>query len=228
MQPPDFVRIAEILKEKAEMFAAFSRLLLEYNKKFNLTSITEPGEVEVKHFFDSLAGERYLPAGARVAEVGSGAGFPSVPLMIAREDLSFTLIESTGKKCNFLRTVKEALGLKAEIVCGRAEEVAREQAYREAFDAVVARAVAPLNTLAEYCLPLVRKGGTMIAYKAGDDEIAGARRAISLLGGGNVRTAAYELPRGMGARTLIIADKVKGTPQLYPRGHGKERSAPLS
>ena len=228
MQSPDFARIGEILKEKAEQFARFSRLLAEANGKFNLTSITDPAEVEIKHFADSLAAERYLPAGANVAEVGSGAGFPSIPLMIAREDLTFTLIESTGKKCNFLREAKEQLGLNAEVVCGRAEELARERKYREAFDVVVARAVARLDTLSEYCLPLVKKGGVMIAYKAGDEEIAGARRAISVLGGGNVRAAFYELPQGMGARALILIDKVKATPQTYPRGHGKERSAPLA
>lgn len=228
MQSPDVGRIEDLLQERAEKFEIFSRLLMEYNKKFNLTAITAPEEVKVKHFFDSLAGEAYLPAGARVAEVGSGAGFPSIPLMIAREDLSFTLIESTGKKCNFLRIVQEELGLRAEIVCGRAEEVAREQAYREAFDVAVARAVAKLNTLAEYCLPLVKKGGAMIAYKTDGGELAGARRAISLLGGGNARTAPYELPQGMGARALVLIDKVKPTPQAYPRGHGKERSAPLA
>lgn len=228
MQSPDISRIEKILTEKAEKFEIFSRLLAEYNQKFNLTSITEPREVRTKHFLDSLAGEGYLPAGARVAEVGSGAGFPSVPLMIAREDLTFTLIESTGKKCNFLRAVKEELGLRAEILCARAEEVARERKYREAFDAAVARAVARLNTLSEYCLPLVKRGGAMIAYKTDDGELAEAQRAISLLGGGNARAAHYELPQGMGARALIFIDKVKATPQIYPRGHGKERSAPLA
>ncbi len=228
MQSPDLERVNGILKEKAEKFAIFARLLSEYNQKFNLTAITDGVEVEIKHFFDSLAGEGYIPAGARAAEVGSGAGFPSVPILIAREDVHFTLIESTGKKCNFLRIVKEELGLNADIVCGRAEELARTAQFREAFDVVVARAVAPLNTLAEYCLPLVRVGGEMIAYKAGEEEIAGAQRAIALLGGGNVRAATYELPRGMGARALIFAEKRKRTPQQYPRGHGKERSAPLA
>ena len=228
MQSPDISRIENNITEKAEKFAVFSRLLAEYNQKFNLTSITDPEAVRVKHFFDSLAGESYVPAGARAVEVGSGAGFPSIPLMIAREDLTFTLIESTGKKCNFLRTVKAELGLNAEIVCGRAEEIARDMKYREAFGAAVARAVAPLNTLSEYCLPLVKKGGVMIAYKTDGGEMAGAQRAISLLGGGNARAASYELPHGMGSRALILIDKVKATPPAYPRGHGKERSDPLA
>lgn len=224
---PDFDALAALYEEKRAQFTAFYRLLAEYNARFNLTSIIEEQEVYVKHFLDSLAGEAYFPQGATVAEVGSGAGFPSVPLMIARGDLSFTLIESTGKKCTFLNTVIRELGLHATVLNVRAEDAGREPATREKFDACCARAVARLNTLAEYCLPLVKKGGRLVAYKGGTDELTEGRNAIGLLGGGDTIEVAYELPAGYGARTLIVVEKEKPTPARYPRGNGAERRKPL-
>ncbi len=228
METPDFGKIERILAEKAQKFQLFAALLAEYNEKFNLTAVTDPREVKIKHFADSLAGEGAFPRGAHVAEVGSGGGFPSVPLMIAREDLDFTLIESTGKKCDFLRAAVKALGLNAEVLCARAEDAGRDPAFRERFTAVCARAVARLDTLAEYCLPLVRVGGRMIAYKGSDGELFLARGALCKLGGDGGREISYELPSGMGARTLVLIEKKRATPPAYPRGRGKERSAPLS
>lgn len=224
---PDFEALASILKEREEKFSTFYRLLLEYNARFNLTTITEEREVYYKHFLDSLAAQALLPAGARVVEVGSGAGFPSIPLMLAREDLSFTLVESTGKKCEFLKVAVKELGLNAEVLNARAEDVGRDHVRRETFDICVARAVARLNTLAEYCLPLVKKGGQFIAYKGSADELSDGKRAVSVLGGGSVHAYSYELPEDFGARTLIVVEKAKPTPPKYPRGNGAERKKPL-
>ena len=224
---PDFTRICGRLREYGEKFEKFYRLLVTYNAAFNLTAITQREEVIHKHFLDSLAGEQFLEKGASVVEVGSGAGFPSVPLAIVRRDLSFTLIESTGKKCDFLRTVARELDLSLNVCQMRAEEAGRSPEFRERADIVIARAVAPLPSLAEYCLPLVRVGGRMIAWKGSEDETASAAHAVGVLGGNNMHVVRYDLPGGYGARMLVIAEKTKPTPAKYPRGHGKERKDPI-
>ena len=224
---PDFTRICGRLREYGEKFEEFYRLLVTYNAAFNLTAITQREEVIHKHFLDSLAGEAFLEEGAYVVEVGSGAGFPSVPLAIVRRDLSFTLIESTGKKCDFLRTVARELDLSLNVCQMRAEEAGRSPEFRERADIVIARAVAPLPSLAEYCLPLVRVGGRMIAWKGSEDETASAAHAVGVLGGNNMHVVRYDLPGGYGARMLVIAEKTKPTPAKYPRGHGKERKDPI-
>lgn len=230
----DFLGLSRLLcaitGEKREKFERFRALLLSYNRKFNLTSLTEEKEILYKHFLDSAAGERFFPQGAAVAEVGSGAGFPSIPLKILREDLSFTLFESTAKKCEFLETAIAELGLGGmEARCMRAEDAAARKEFRERFDVCCARAVARCNTLAEYCLPLVAKGGSWVAYKGGnaEEELAEAERAIFLLGGGKCETYRFSLPEGYGERTLAVVKKIKETPEKYPRGRGKERSDPL-
>ncbi len=216
-----------VYTEKREIFGRFFALLSEYNSRFNLTAITGEEEVFEKHFLDSVAGESLFPKGARVLEVGSGAGFPSLPLKIVREDLYFTLVESTGKKCEFLKTTVRELGLtNVEILNVRAEELARNPAYRDRFDVCCARAVARLNTLSEYCMPFVKTGGVFIAYKANaDEEIQEARTAFKKLGGEECGVFRYELPNG--SRTLIEVKKLTKTPAAYPRGQGKERKNPL-
>ena len=229
MKNPDFSRVKELYLSKKEAFDAFGALLREYNQRYNLTRITSEEETKYKHFYDSLAGEYFFPAGARVCEVGSGGGFPSIPLKIVRDDLSFTLVESTGKKCEFLKVAVRELGLKnVEVVHARAEELAREKNYREAFDLCCARAVARLNTLCEYCMPFVKKGGLFLAYK-GDaaEEIEQAASAVKILGGKGIESVSYELEKGYGARTLVAVEKERATPFLYPRGNGKERTKPL-
>ena len=161
----------------------FSAFLREYNEKVNLTAITDPAEVEKKHFLDSLMGMEYFPQNASVVEIGSGGGFPSVPVCFLREDLTFTQIESVGKKCNFLREVKERYSLRTEVLTGRAEDYGKNPLYREKFDAVTARAVANLSTLSEYCLPLVKVGGVFVCYKGSkkqtEEEIAAAKTHFS-------------------------------------------------
>lgn len=219
----------EIRGRAREKFGKFAALLAEYNEKYNLTAITDEREVYVKHFLDSAAGGWLMKENASVAEIGSGAGFPSLPLKILRDDLNFTLVESVGKKCDFLRAVVDNLGLKGmNIIQIRAEDAARDGAYREKFDYAVARAVARMNTLSEYCLPFVRVGGSFIAYKSGDTgEIEEAERAWKLLGGVEKGIYPYELPDGFGSRTLAVIGKIGKTPAKYPRGNGKERKNPL-
>ena len=215
--------------ENAEKFAYFRALLLEYNEKYNLTTILEEEDMYYKHFLDSVLGERFFKSEAKVAEIGSGAGFPSIPLKIIRPDLSFTLMESVGKKCDFLRVVVDKLGLQnMNIYNIRAEDAAKDKNHREKYDHVTARAVARMNTLSEYCLPFVKVGGTFIAYKSGDNaEILEAKNAYKVLGGKLETCDFYALPNGYGERNLAIVKKEKSTPPKYPRGQGKERKNPL-
>lgn len=213
--------------ETGEKFAAFYAMLTKANAQFNLTRITGEEECRVKHFLDSLAGIDYFPPNADCCEVGSGAGFPSVPLLIARGDLTFTLIESSQKKCRFLEKVIKELGLRASVVCARAEEAAKGP-LRERFDICCARAVARLNTLAEYCLPFIKKGGAFIAYKGNAaEEMEEAKGALRILGGAVEEARTFDLPQEAGRRTILVCRKIFPTPPQYPRGHGKERTSPL-
>lgn len=224
----DTARFHALIKEHSEKFSLFSDLLKEHNKMYNLTSICDDEGIYFKHFLDSIVGEEYFMKGACVAEIGSGGGFPSVPLKIIRDDLKFTLVESTGKKCNYLNTVVDKLGLKGvQVVNMRAEDGARNKIYREKFDVCCARAVARLNTLSEYCLPYVKVGGKFIAYKGDcDGEIDEAANAVKALGGEIEDVIRYDL-ENCGKRTIIIVKKVCATPPKYPRGQGKERKDPL-
>ncbi len=215
--------------ECAEKFAAFRALLLEYNARYNLTTILEEQDMLYKHFLDSVAGEGYFGKGAKVIEIGSGAGFPSIPLKIIRPDLAFDLVESVGKKCEFLQVIVDKLGFaKMHIYNLRAEEMAKRENFREQYDHATARAVARMNTLSEYCLPFVKVGGSFIAYKSGEkEEIKEAESAYKALGGRLKICEEYALPKGYGARCLAVVEKIKATPNKYPRGQGKERKQPL-
>ncbi len=217
-----------LCEDRGGKFLNFKNLLLEYNNKFNLTAITDEKDIYIKHFLDCIAGDMFFEKGANVVEIGSGGGFPSVPLKIIRDDLSFTLVESTGKKCGYLKEVVDKLNLNCvQVVNDRAEVLAKDKKYREKFDVAEARAVARLNTLAEYCLPFVKVGGRFIAYKGDcEEEIEEASKAIDILGGEIEKIEKYELPNGE-KRTLAVIRKVKKTPEKYPRGQGKERKNPL-
>ena len=214
--------------EKRPLFEKYFALLTEYNARFNLTAITQREEVYEKHFLDSVLGEALFPENASVLEVGSGAGFPSLPLKILREDLNFTLVESTGKKCEFLKVVIKELSLSnVTVLNGRAEDFARDPIYREQFDACCARAVARMNTLSEYCIPFIKIGGLFIAYKGdADEEVREAENAVKKLGGGRAQIFRYQLP-SCGGRSLVCIKKERPTPRNYPRGQGKERKNPL-
>jgi len=220
------INITTLQEEKLQ---EFKKLLINYNNLFNITSIIEDKDINYKHFFDSIAGESFFKANAKVIEIGSGGGFPSIPLKIIREDLNFTLTESTGKKCEFLKIVIKELDLKnMQVINDRAENLAKNELHREKYDIVTARAVAKLNTLCEYCLPFVKVGGQFIAYKGEVvEEIKDSERAIIILGGKLQKVFDYELPENYGKRNLVIINKIKNTDKIYPRGQGKERSKPL-
>lgn len=210
-------------------FEIFRNLLKEYNEKYNLTSITDEKEVYIKHFLDSILPENNFSYGASVIEIGSGGGFPSIPLKIVRDDLNFTLVESTGKKCEFLKAAVDKLGLNGvQVLNIRAEDGAHKESLREKFDVATARAVARLNTLCEYCLPFVKVGGRFIAYKGEcAEELEESRGAVKILGGEIEKVIFYELPENCGKRTVISIKKVSATPKKYPRGRGLERKKPL-
>ena len=216
-----------LTEEQLNDFKIFYSLLLEWNEKFNLTSILNEKEVEIKHFYDSLKGFNYFKENAKVVEIGSGGGFPSIPLMILRRDLEFTLIESVNKKCIFLNEVIKKLNLNAKVLNIRAEEGAKNVNLRENFDHVTARAVARLNTLCEYCIPFIKIGGTFIAYKGSDvlEEVE-AKNAVKKLGATLYKKESYPLFNN-GERNIYVYKKIEKTDAKYPRGNGKERKNPL-
>lgn len=218
-----------VFEKKREEFEKFRSLLLEYNEKYNLTSITEEKDIYYKHFLDSVIGERFFKEGARVCEIGSGAGFPSIPLKILRPDIKLDLFESVGKKCAFLQAVVDNFQFKdVHIYNIRAEEGAKSVEFREKYDHATARAVARMNTLSEYCLPFVKVGGSFVAYKSGDTtEIDEAKNAYKILGARLKGIETYALPENYGERSIAVIEKIKTTPMKYPRGQGKERKQPL-
>jgi 16S rRNA (guanine527-N7)-methyltransferase len=229
-------------------FERYYRELVSWNERFNLTAVTAYDQVQRRHFLDSLTCMLAFPSGdagsvpatlpvqrtggpLRCADVGSGAGFPGIPLAILMSDASFTLIEATQKKVGFLQHVANTLSLtNVSVVCARAEEVGQQPQHRENYDVVLARAVAGLATLAEYCLPLCRVGGRMIAPKGRDiqDELVGASHAFDLLGGRLVCARDIALPGEDDARTLVVVDKVARTPERYPRNAGIPAKRPLN
>lgn len=217
--------------QKYSQFEIYYRLLVEWNEKMNLTAITDPVGVAVKHFADSLAFFNYftLPQGARVIDVGTGAGFPGVCLKIVRPDINLTLLDSLNKRFLFLKELLTQLNLEAKFLQGRAEEYGQDMNYRESYDFAVSRAVAKLNVLNEYCLPFVRLSGTFVAFKGGDskDEVESAKRSIQALGGRLKEVHTFELPFEGGSRSLVEIEKIQPTPDKYPRSNGKIKSKPL-
>jgi 16S rRNA (guanine527-N7)-methyltransferase len=214
-------------------FERYAQVLLEWNQRVNLTAITAPGEVEVKHFIDSLTCllAMELKPGQNVIDVGTGAGFPGLPLKIVRPDLKLVLVEATAKKADFCRLVVDTLALEGvEILHARAETVGADPKHREAYDWAVARAVAPLPVLSEYLLPLVKIGGRAVAQKgeAGPAEVHAGEGAIHRLGGRVILLKQLELPKVAETRYLVLIDKVAATPHGYPRRPGVPAKRPLT
>lgn len=207
-----------------ERFETYYRFLVSENEKYNLTAITEHDEVWCKHFADSMLGSKFLPHGASLVDVGCGAGFPSVPLAIARPDIRPTLVDSLTKRVNFCTELCGKVGVSANVVHARAEDFAKDN--RQRFDVAVARAVAPLNILLEYLAPLVRVGGSVVAYKTDESEVVLAKNAANILGLTFVSANRFVLPDGSN-RCLLEYKKVKNTPLVYPRGQNKPRKCPL-
>ncbi|MDO9547172.1 MAG: 16S rRNA (guanine(527)-N(7))-methyltransferase RsmG [Pelolinea sp.] len=217
---------------QTDMFALFEEILLKWNKKYNLTAITNPDEIRIKHFYDSLTCFSMIPVNETIMliDIGTGAGFPGIPLIIINPLIQLTLVESIAKKADFCQIALNELGFKdTHVVTSRAETIGQEPIHREHYDWAVARAVAPLSVLVEYSLPLVRVGGSVLAQKGIelDTEINEAKKAISLLGGNVVSTLPISLPNNMGKRTLIQIGKKKPTPAIYPRRPGTPKKSPL-
>ena len=217
-----------ISNEQIEKFYNYMQLLLDWNKKINLTAIIEPKEIILKHFIDSLTILKYIEKGSKVIDVGTGAGFPGIPLKIMRDDIEITLLDSLNKRINFLKEVIKQLELtKIQAIHGRAEEFGKKK--RESFDIVTSRAVANLSTLSEYLVPLAKIGGKCICMKSMniEEELNQAQKAISLLGGNVENIEKFLLPKSEIERSLIIIKKVKNTPSKYPRKPGIPAKQPL-
>jgi 16S rRNA (guanine527-N7)-methyltransferase len=218
--------VAAGLEDRLERHAA---LLRAWNARVNLTRITSPDGVAVEHMADSLACLLALPADANtLIDVGSGAGFPGLPLALARLDCAVTLLEAAGKKCQFLEAAVAVTDSSATVLHGRAEDLGHDPAHRAAYDVAVARAVAPMATLVELLLPFLRVGGTAVAMKGGGaaDEVAQARAALDVLCGRHARTVTYELP-GLAPRHLVVIEKTAPTPARFPRRPGVPARRPL-
>ena len=217
-----------LTEKQLEKFEKYKKILLFWNEKFNLTAIKEDNEIALKHFIDSVKYFNIYDVDKKIIDVGSGAGFPAIPIKIIREDLDITMVESTLKKCNFLNECIKELDLKGiRVVNARCEDLAKDESYREKFDYGTARAVARLNTLCEYVLPFVKINGKFVSYKGKDakEELEEAKNAINVLGGEYLKTLTFNLQDA--ERNIIIINKVKNTDKKYPRGKGKERSKPL-
>ncbi len=222
----------ELSPEQVEAFTVYNALLVSWNEKINLTAITDPQEVAVKHVIDSLScyDAAVFPAGCAVVDVGTGAGFPGLPLKIYRPDIRLTLLDSLNKRLVFLGEVVGRLGLSGvELVHARAEEAGRRKDRRERYGVATSRAVARLNALAELCLPLVAVGGCFVALKGAQyqEEIDEARRAVTLLGGRIETVKKVRLPGLDDSRAVIYVRKEKPTPPPYPRRPGIPEKKPL-
>ena len=215
------ITLSDDMVKKLNFYCDF---LLQENEKYNLTAITDVDEVWGKHFVDSMLGSVAIPLNASVCDVGSGAGFPSIPLKIVREDLSITLVDSLNKRINFTKMLCNELGIQASFYHDRAEDFAKT--HSEQFDVATARAVAPLNVLMEYTAQIVKLGGVFVAYKTDLSEIDGAKNAAKLLGLQFEKHYDFTLPDGS-KRAILVYRKVKPTPKQYPRGQNKPRKLPL-
>lgn len=226
----------ELNEKQIEQFQTYYEMLVETNKVMNLTAITELDEVITKHFVDSIALAAVYPEicdvnkNIKVLDLGTGAGFPGIPLKIAFPHLQITLMDSLNKRVKFLQSVIDKLGLTNIIaVHGRAEETARNVAYREQFNLCVSRAVANTATLSEYCLPFIKVGGKFIPYKASDieEELNQGKKAIQVLGGKLTEVKKLTLPNSDIERSFLFIDKVKNTPKTYPRKAGTASKEPI-
>ena len=222
----------ELDEEQIEKFIVYKELLQEWNQKINITSITEDKEVDIKHFIDSIIPLKteLFEGKLKVIDIGTGGGFPGIPLKIMNENLNMVLLDSTNKKIRFLDEVIEKLELKdIYAIHGRAEELGRNVDYREKYDIAISRAVASLNTLSEYALPFVNVGGHFISMKGPDvdEELNEGKKAIEILGGKVKFVEKIQIPDTDIVHSLIIIEKIKRTPTKYPRAGGKPKKQPL-
>ncbi|MDD6848132.1 MAG: 16S rRNA (guanine(527)-N(7))-methyltransferase RsmG [Oscillospiraceae bacterium] len=220
----------EISHTQLSQFERYFNLLVEWNSKINLTRITQPEEVAVKHFADSLTLLKYVDVktNARLVDVGTGAGFPGIPIKIMRPDINLTLLDSLNKRLVFLEEVCNSIGIDAEFVHTRAEQGGADGDFREKFDVVTSRAVARLNTLSEYCIPYVKTGGTFVAMKGPElqEELKESQNAVKVLGGEVENVWEFSLPDDS-RRTIVAIKKISHTPKQYPRQGTKIKNKPL-
>lgn len=219
----------ELTKKQIEKYYNYMNLLLEWNEKINLTAIIDPKEIILKHFVDSLTIAKYIKDDEKLIDVGTGAGFPGIPLSIVKENTDIVLLDSLNKRINFLEEVKENLKLKnITTIHGRAEEFGKNKKEREKYDIATSRAVAPLNILLEYLLPLVKVGGRAICMKGSNiEEVENAKNALEILGGQIEKIEEITLPNSDIKRNIIIVKKVKNTPLKYPRKPGTPSKEPI-
>ena len=217
-------------EEQLDKFYKYMNLLIEWNEKINLTAIVEPKKVILKHFIDSLTINKYLKDNSTLADVGTGAGFPGIPLKILRPDIKITLVDSLNKRINFLNEVIEKLNLKNIVtVHSRIEDFGKNKNYREMFDYVTARAVANLTVLSEYLIPIAKIGGKCLCMKGSnvEEEIISSKKAIDLLGGKIEIVDEFILPDSDISRNIIVLSKIKNTPARFPRKAGIPSKEPL-
>lgn len=222
----------EASQEKAERLIAFKEIMLEWNEKINLTAITEEREVFIKHFLDSATclATGYIKEGMAVIDVGTGAGFPGVPLKILMESLNMTLLDSLNKRISYLNEVGRKLNFKnTRMLHSRAEDAGSNKAHRESYDIVLSRAVASMSVLCEYCLPFAKVGGYFLCQKGPDirEEMEEAGNAIKALGGKVREVREFELPYSDIKHNIIIIEKIAATPTKYPRKPGKPSADPI-
>lgn len=208
-------------------FAVYADFLVEYNQNVNLTAITDGNQILIKHFLDSVLIEKYcsIPQNASLIDVGTGAGFPSVPLKLFRPDIKITLLDSLNKRITFLKLLCEKLDIQADFIHGRAEDFGRNPDFREQFDVSCARAVANLSTLSEFCLPFVRKDGLFISMKGFSENIDNARNSVKILGGAFERNIDYSLEND--SRRIVVIRKISHTLTKFPRNSGQIKKNPL-
>ena len=214
-----------------EKFYKYMNILLEWNEKINLTAITEPIDIILKHFIDSLTISKYIAKNAKIIDIGTGAGFPGIPIKIIREDVEIVLLDSLNKRVNFLNDVISKLDLKnIKAIHSRVEELGKNKQYREMFNVATSRAVANMSTLSEYLLPLIKENGIAICMKGSDykEELDKGENAIKILGGRIEKIEELYLPNSNVKRSLIILKKVKNTPNKYPRKAGIPAKEPLN
>ena len=219
----------DLTDEVTDKFFLYKKLLLEWNEKINLTAITDEKEILIKHFIDSLTIEKYIPRNAKIIDVGTGAGFPGIPLKIVRPDIEVVLLDSLNKRINFLNEIIRECQLdKITTIHGRAEEIANKSEYREKFDISTARAVANISTLSELCTPFLKVGGSFVCMKADAvEEMKNAKNALEILGMKEEKIEHIILPNIDATRTIILYKKEKNTPKKYPRKHGTPAKEPL-
>lgn len=217
----------ELSNEKYDKFNKYAEFLLEYNKNVNLTAITDPEGILIKHFIDSALLLKYvdIPENSSIIDVGTGAGFPSVPLKIMRPDIKITLLDSLAKRITFLEKLCEIIEVDAEFIHGRAEDIAKMSEYREKFDFSCARAVANLSVLSEYCIPFVKIGGTFISMKGPTENLQESDNAIAILGGNISEINSYALESD--SRIIVEIKKISHTPTKYPRNSSQIKKKSL-